>query len=140
MAKARFRWATVGSAVFAISAMFGCAVSEPRESTSAQNVCTQEDIDNGTCGSAGGGWEQIPPSDPSVAADIGAIAASGYSDAYLNARCDRSPRGNVACCVDTPRLYHNNAGYCCKNSPYGVPSCGPQDDIDDFFWWFLVDG
>lgn len=45
----------------------------PKEATVGQKICTQEDIDNGTCGQQGGGdpqWVEIPTDSPDAQSSV----------------------------------------------------------------------
>lgn len=57
-----------------IASLVGCVdTPAPMESQVGQKICTQEDIDNGTCGQQGGGdpqWVDIPTTSPDAQSSV----------------------------------------------------------------------
>lgn len=70
---------TVACILFVVS-MFACVVGADLSATD-QYVCTQEDIDNQTCGDPGGGGPQAPvvETESYASSVIDAYAAAGYT-------------------------------------------------------------
>lgn len=96
-----------------------------------QAVCTQEDINNGTCGDTGGGWPQVPQSDPDATSDISSLGS--YTNQANTATCAKKPSGTVECCVI---LGMRNQGYCCaKPAGYSVPVCHYESDVLWHLYW-----